>query len=74
VRENFQSTGLKFTTMNPRRATQIPLNPIEITTHTVSEQHPTLLTGDHGLSIDVDQDVRLKSIGSCVDEDVERGE
>jgi len=73
LRENFQSTGFKFTTINPPRATRIPLSPIEITTHTVSEQHPTLLTDDHDLSIDIGQDVRLKPSGSCVDEDIERG-
>jgi hypothetical protein len=48
----------------------ISLNAIEITTHTVLEQHPTLLTGNHGLSIDAEKEVR----GSCLDEDVERGE
>jgi len=48
----------------------ISLNAMEITTHTVLEQHPTPLTGDHSLSIDAEKVVRE----SCFDEDVERGE
>jgi len=53
----------------------ISLNAMESTAHTVLEQHPTLLTGDH-LSIDVEKEVREKPSGSelCLDEDVERGE
>ena len=54
----------------------ISLNATEITAHTVSEQHPTPLTGDHGLSIDAEKGVRekLSASKSCFDEDVERGE
>jgi hypothetical protein len=70
VHENFQSSGLKFATIKPPHAMQISLNAMEITAHTVVEQHPTPLTGDHGLSIDAEKELR----DSCLDEDVERGE
>lgn len=43
---------------------------MEITAHTVLEQHPTPLTGDHGLPIDAEKAVHE----SCLNEDVERGE
>jgi hypothetical protein len=74
VLENFQVTGLKLATIKPLFTTTILLNPIEITTHAVLEQHPTPLTADHDLPFNADEDVREKPSGLCLDKDLERGE
>jgi hypothetical protein len=72
MHKNFQLTGRGVAAIKPPCNTTISLNPIEITTHTVFEEHPTPLMGDHDSLINAD-DVREKPSGLCLDKDVERG-
>jgi hypothetical protein len=70
--KNFQLTWRGVAAINTPSNTTVSLKPIEITTHTVFEEYPTPLMGDHDLLINAD-DVREKPSGLCLDKDVECG-
>ena len=72
----FQISKLKFASKKTPHTTTISINPIETTAHTISERHPTPLTGDHDLSINADEGVREKPTrsGWGLDNDAESGE
>ncbi len=72
--EVFQTSGLKFSKTQPIRTTPIPLNPMEITVHTVFEQHPSPQVGDHSSSINTDEEVYETLNRSNLDEEVGLGE
>jgi hypothetical protein len=72
MHKKFQLTWRGVAAINPPCNSTVSLNPIEITTHTVVEEYPTPLKGEHDLLINA-EDVREKPSGLCLDKDVERG-
>ena len=71
--QNFQSSGVRFAKPKQIRATPIPLDPVEISVHTILQQHLAPQMRDQGLSTNTDE-VHQEPNGLTLGRDVERGE